>query len=96
MIPLITYPCDQKTIREFEKKWVEVLNADLNACSPLNAVNRWNNGKGKEVKRKLYYSNIQNKVFYCDICDKSFGWKSNLQKHLNTLSHSYAYLNSID
>ena len=93
IIPLLTFACDKKTIREFEKSWVEVLNTDLNTYSPLSDsyMKRY-----RQADRELYHSNIQNKAYYCDICDKAFGYRFNLRKHFNTLKHQYAYLNSVD
>ena len=35
VVPLLTFTCGKNTIREFEGKWVEVLNTDLNTYSPL-------------------------------------------------------------
>ena len=98
IIPLLTYPCDKKTICEFEKEWMKVLNADLNTVSPLGTSSKckWYNEKGKGLMRKYYLDSIESKRYYCDICDKPFGFSYDLRKHLNSLKHSYAYLNSVD
>ena len=93
VVPLLTFTCDKNTIREFEGKWVEVLNTDLNTYSPLSD----NYEKRCRLPdRELYHSNIQNKTYYCNICDKPFGQKIDLKRHFGSLNHSYAYLNSLD
>ena len=96
IVPLLVHICDQKAIRDFEKSWIGILNPDLNTYSPINTTNKWNNGKGKEIKRKHHYDSIENKRYYCDICDKAFGYSTGLRSHLKTLKHSYAYMNSVD
>ena len=93
IVPLLTYPCDQKTIREFEKTWIDVLNSDLNTNSPLDENSNVNN---IEVIKKHYRDSIESKKYYCDVCDKSFGKIFNLKRHFNSLKHSYAYMNSVD
>ena len=40
--------------------------------------------------------NVQNKIHHCSVCDKSFGYKKDLDKHYKTLKHSNAYMNSVD
>ena len=35
MVPLLTFACDQKTIFEFEKQWIDIIGADLNIRSPI-------------------------------------------------------------
>ena len=75
IIPLLTFACDKKPIREFEKSWIEVLNTDLNTYSPLSDSYM---KRCKQTDRKLYHSNIQKKAYYCDVCDKSFGYRYNL------------------
>ena len=35
MVPLLTFACDQKTIFEFEKQWIDLIGADLNMVSPI-------------------------------------------------------------
>ena len=93
VVPLLTFTCDKKTIREFEGKWVEVLNTDLNTYSPLSDNYE---KRCRQSDRKLYRSNIQNKTYYCNVCDKPFGQKIDLKRHFESLNHSYAYLNSLD
>ena len=36
--------------------------------------------------------NVKNKVHYCGVCDKSFGYRKDLDKHYKT--HSHAYMSS--
>ena len=40
--------------------------------------------------------NVQNKIHHCDVCDKSFGYRKDLNKHYKSLKHSYSWLNSLD
>ena len=93
IIPLLTFACDKKTIHEFEKSWDEVLDTDLNTYSPLSDSYM---KRCRQADRKLYHSNIQDKAYYCGVCDKSFVHNSALQRHFNSLKHQYAYLNSVD
>ena len=93
IIPLLTFSCDKKTIREFEKSWVEILNTDLNTYSPSDENH---NASHNELTKRRYRDNIENKTYYCEVCDKSFGQKCDLRKHFNTLKHQYVYLNSVD
>ena len=46
--------------------------------------------------REYRENNVQNKIHHCDVCDKSFGYRKDLNKHFDSLKHSYAYMNSID
>ena len=39
--------------------------------------------------------NVLNKVHHCDVCDKSFRYRKDLNKHYKTLAHSYSYLDSV-
>ena len=41
-------------------------------------------------------NNIETNKYHCGVCDKSFGYKKDLDKHLGTLKHSYAYMDSVD
>lgn len=65
IIPLLSRICDGNTIREVERKWVEILNSDLNSYSPFSGFEN-----KKEYYVNYYRENIQNKVFHCEICDK--------------------------
>ena len=100
IVPLLTYSCDQETIKAFERQWVELLNADLNVFSPIGStnkwVNKWNNGIGKEIKKEHYCVSLETKRYYCDVCDMAFGYNNHLKRHLKSLKHSYAYMNSVD
>ena len=89
--PLLTFACDQKIICEFEREWVKALNAGLNTFSPINE----NLVKRKNMI-KYHKKNKETKRYYCEICDLTFMHTSNLKRHLDTLKHSYAWLNSLD
>ena len=118
MIPLLTFACDQKTIFEYERDWIQILNADLNMISPVTdrkkykAEYRKNNkdvirkrgaehyvaNRGAILRKQAEYrkNNVQNKVHHCDVCDKSFGYRKDLDRHYKTLAHSYAFMDSVD
>ena len=105
IVPLLTFTCDRNTILEFEKEWIKVLKADLNKYSPIINISkieyRANHYRlNKEVYKRnqtcYYHKNIQNKIYHCDVCDKSFGCNYFLQEHFKSLNHSYTYLNSLD
>ena len=50
----------------------------------------------KEAVWEYYRKNLETKRFYCEICDIACGSKKDLKHHLDTLKHSYAWLNSVD
>ena len=118
IIPLVTFACNQITIFEFERDWIQILKTDLNMIFPVTdrkkyeAEYRKNN---KDIIRKRcagHYeankdailrqctkyrkNNVEAKKYHCDACDISFGYKKDLDRHLDTLKHQYAYLNSLD
>ena len=96
IIPLLSRTCNRNTIREVERKWIRILNADLNTFSPINTENEWKNTGKEKMKRERYHYTKQNKTHYCNVCNKAFGYVADLKKHLESLKHSYAYLNSLD
>lgn len=72
---------------------------DLNKESILQRQAKYRELNRESILQKqnqLYFSKIQNKVYHCDVCDKSFQSDHKLQKHLYTIKHGYAYLNSLD
>ena len=91
--PLRLHTCDKNKILEVEAKMIRRLQPDLNVRSPINTKNKRGN---KKLMRDRYYHHKRNKTYYCDVCDKAFGKKFNLEKHLRSLKHSYTYLNSPD
>ena len=91
MVPLLSFACDRKTIFKFEKEWCNVLNADLNTYSPiLDVENR------KKYLANYREFNIRNNTYHCNVCEKSFGSNSDLNKHFDSLKHQHAHLNSLD
>ena len=94
IIPLLSRICDRDIICKLEMKWIGILQSDLNSISPLT--NRKNKEIIKQKQVDYYHKNIQNKIHHCTVCNKSFGCNYNLQKHFESLNHSYAYLNSLD
>ena len=93
MISILSFECecDKKTILELEMEKCNELNADLNTYSPFS---------GFENKKEYFANyrelNKQKETYHCNICEKSFGTNWLLQRHFNTLKHSYAYMNSVD
>lgn len=63
IIPLLSFTCGKKTIREFEKKWVKILCSDLNSFSPIT--------NKKEYNANYYESNkdviLQKKANYYEL-----------------------------
>ena len=118
MVPLLTFACDQKTIFEFEKQWIDLIGPDLNTFSPITDCKDYkseyhkNNrdailkrlaeyqmvNKGMLLKKDKEYRefNVKNKIHYCGVCEKSFGYRKDLGRHYKTLAHSNAYMNSVD
>ena len=106
IIPLLSRTCDKKTILELERKWIKIMNADLNTLSPIITpderktylVNYYKLNK-KDILRKHteYNKSIkQKKVHYCEVCNMSFEFNYNLQKHLKTSKHFWKYIYSVD
>ena len=91
--PLLTFACNQKTIREFEKTWVVALNADLNTFSSF--ANNYET-RCRQTDMKLFHRNIRDKVHHCNIYDMSFGWKIHLKQHLKSSRHFWNYIYSVD
>ena len=87
ILPLVIHQCDQKEIRTLERNWVELLKPDLNTFSPIDTNNKWNNGIGKEYKKKHFLNSIETKRYYCGGCDKAFGKKDDLKKHFSSKKH---------
>ena len=110
IVPLLTFSCDKKTILEFEREWCSLLNADLNMILAINTEEEkrehnlrkyakyYASNRETVKQRKAEYRKLskQNKVFHCNVCEKSFesGWL--LRRHFESLKHQYAYLNSLD
>ena len=86
--PLLSRVCDIKTIREEEKGWVRALKPGLNSYSPVT--------DKKEYMAAYYENNKGTRRFYCGVCEIACESKRGLKRHLDTLKHSYAYMNSVD
>ena len=85
------FVCDQKTIFEFEKEWVQATGANLNTNLPVRKKETV-----QEYNKEYSKNNVQIKRYYCEICDLACRSSSDLKKHLGTLKHSYAWLNAVD
>ena len=117
-IPLVMFACDQKTIFEFQRDWIQILKTDLNMIFPVTDrkkykaeyrknnkdairkrnAERYEGNKNTTLRQQAEYrkNNVGVKKYHCDVCDISFGHKKDLGKHLDTLKHSYASMNSVD
>ena len=91
IVPLLTFACNRDTIVAFEEQWVKATGADLNTISPVNE-----DVAKKEYNRRYYKKNKEEKRYYCGVCAVAFMHTYILEKHLDTLKHSYAWLNSVD
>lgn len=85
VIPLLSFTCDKKTICEFEREWVKVLNTDLNTNSPLDEDH---NVIKNEISKQHYRDGIESKRYNCDICSKFFGKVYALKRHFRSLKHN--------
>ena len=72
---------------------VHALHANLNMILPVSDNYK---DRCRQVDKKLYYNNIENKTYHCSICNKSFGHKCNLNRHLRTLNHQNEKVNSFE
>ena len=126
--PLLILNCDKEQIRKFEKKWLKILEADLNTYSPhrtkndirqqqkkfyiehkeqilqknrkyyeenKNAIihkniNYYQNNKDAILQRqKKHHSRcIQEKKYYCTVCDIACESKRDLDRHFKTKKHT--------
>ena len=54
IVPLLAMECTRDEIRKFERRWCEVLEADLNSYSPIrSAAERYQNNKEEICRRSL-------------------------------------------
>ena len=88
---LFVNTCSKKEIRQFEKKWIRILDADLNMISPILDDERY-----KHQMIKLRKRNLEEKKYYCEVCEKPFQCNWSLNRHFDTLKHQFTYLNSLD
>ena len=96
IIPLLSRTCNRNTICEVERKWIGILNSDLNTLSPIDTENKWKHIGKEKMERERYYGHIQYKTYYCNVCNKAFGKIFALKRHFESLKHQYTYLNSPD
>ena len=91
IVPLFekTYSIDE--IRKAEKKWADILEADLNTNSQLSK-----NVRNRIRTAELYERNITEKKYYCDVCEKAFQGNWFLNQHRDSLKHQFTFLNSLD
>ena len=92
IMALLTCECNEKEICGYEKSWIESLKPDLNKNFPIKE----NNERNREIAREHYSKSLREKRYRCDICEKAFGCCGNLKRHLNSLRHSHACMNSVD
>ena len=106
IIPLLQRTCDKKTIRELESKWYKIMNADLNTISPVfdfDNKKKYNANYHKENKERISQQKVnyrkknkQDKIHHCEVCDISFGYNKDLQRHLKSRGHFRKYIYSVD
>ena len=91
IVPLLTFACNQKTIFEFEQEWLRATGANLNTALPVDEdlVKRATNLKYRK-------NNKETKRYCCELCNLVCMSKYNLNRHFDSLKHSYAWLNSLD
>ena len=89
--PIFVHTCSENEIRQYEKKYCEILQPDLNTYSPV-----CEDVKRSANKKKRFSKNLEQKRFFCNTCQMCFLHKGNLNQHKDTLKHQYAYLNSLD
>ena len=100
--PLLSRVCNIKTIRDEEKGWVRALNPGLNSYLPVRdeeTIEEYRTAYRESHKDKIkahYEGNMKKKRYYCGLCNVTCMQNSDLKKHLNTLKHSNAYMNSVD
>ena len=88
------YNANRETFREYR---VEYYKANREAVLEYNAeYYKANWEKVLQQQAEYYRKNIQTKRYYCDVCDLACRSNRDLKNHLDTLKHSYAWLNAID
>ena len=85
------FACNRDTIFGFEQEWVKATGASLNTFSPVNE-----NVSERENKVEWRKKNKETKRYYCELCNVAFMQNGDLKRHLDTLKHSHARLNSVD
>ena len=90
--PLFEKTCEKGEIQKFEKRWIEVLDSNLNTNTPILD----DNGKAIKTQEKSAKKAVDEKRFFCNVCEKAFQSNWNLNRHQNTLSHQFTFLNSLD
>ena len=90
--PLFQNTCAKDEIRKFEKNWLEILDADLNTITPFSKYNV----KNREIASIIKKRNVDEKKYFCDVCEKAFQSNWHLNQHKDSLKHQYAYLDTID
>ena len=91
IVPLFEKTCKKDEILKVEKKWIEILDADLNKKSPLI-----DDRRERDRVAIIYKRNIAEKKYYCEVCEKAFQTNWFLNQHKDSLIHNYAFLNSLD
>ena len=82
ILPLLSRTCDIKEIREAERNWLGILQADLNTVSPIISKEE------KKVNSIIYRRiKVQTKRYYCSVCEISCESKSDLKRHFDTYKH---------
>ena len=88
------YESNKEAIKQHHINYYE-----LNKVSILRKkMNHYESNKEAIRQQRANYreSTKQNRVHYCDVCNKSFEFKKDLQRHFESLKHQYTYLNFLD
>ena len=80
--PIFERKCGKEEIRQCEKNWIELLQADLNTISPIQ-----DDKRERDRMVKFYKRNLAEKKCYCNVCDKAFPCNWSLNQHKNSLKH---------
>ena len=89
--PLYEKTCTKDEIRKVEKKWIEILDADLNKNSPFS-----DDSRERERQMRLQNRYVDEKRFFCEVCEKAFQSGRKLSRHKDSLKYQFTSLNSLD
>ena len=102
IVPLLTLECIRNEILTFERKWLEVLAADLNSYLPVITYEETRQkkaeyrAKNREVilRKQAEYRAKNREVLL--LKKGSLGCDRELKRHNNSLKHQFTFLNSLD
>ena len=89
--PLLTLECSKEVIREFELVWINILKCDLNMISPIQ-----DDKNEKDRVLRIEEKNVDEKKYFCNVCEKAFRSNWKLKRHKSTFKHSNKFFNTPD